>query len=62
MTDASRKEQLEALQREIQDRALRLTDLEVIIQDYNRERQRLLEEIIVLKEQLWELMADQTDE
>ncbi len=62
MTDASRKEQLEALQREIQDRALRLTDLEVIIQDYNRERQRLLEEIIVLKEQLWELMANQADE
>jgi len=59
MTDISRKEKLEALQRQIQERAMRLTDLEVIIQDYQRERQRLLEEIIALKEQLWELMASQ---
>lgn len=59
MTGTSRKEKLEALQRQIQERAMRLTDLEVIIQDYERERQRLLDEIVALKEQLWELMANQ---
>ncbi len=59
MTEISRKEKLEALQRQIQERAMRLTDLEVIIQDYQREHQRLLEEIVALKEQLWELMASQ---
>lgn len=59
MTNTSRKAKLEALQQQIQERAMRLTDLEVIIQDYQRERQRLLEEIIALKEQLWELMASQ---
>lgn len=62
MASISREEQLEALQRQIQERAMRLTDLEVIIQDYKQERQRLLEEIIMLKEQLWELMASQARE
>lgn len=62
MTDLSIEEQLEKLQEEIQERALRLTDLEVIIQDYHRERQQLLDEIIALKQQFWDLIGCQRSE
>lgn len=61
MTDRPIEEQLEALQTEIQERALRLTDLEVIIRDYHREREQLLEEIIALKQQFWDLIGAQHD-
>jgi hypothetical protein len=49
------------LQREIQERALLLSDLEVMIEDYQRERLRLLEELKSLKEGLWDLTASSTD-
>lgn len=61
MTNPSIEKQLEALQKEIQERALRLTDLEVIIEDYHRERQQLLDEIVALKQQLWDLLDSQDD-
>lgn len=51
------EEQLESLRNEISERALRLCDLEVIIHDYRRERERLLEEIIQLKQQFWDLVG-----
>lgn len=46
------------LKREIQERALLLSDLEVMIEDYQRERLRLLQELRSLKEGLWELTAE----
>lgn len=61
MSDLSIEEQLATLEQEIQERALRLCDLEVIIYDYHRERQQLLEEIIQLKQQFWDLMGDRHD-
>ncbi len=61
VTDRSIEQQLETLQKEIQERALRLCDLEVIIHDYHRERQQLLEEIIELKQQFWELVGGRHD-
>jgi len=57
MSDLSVEEQLAALERQIEERALRLCDLEVIIHDYRRERERLLNEIIELKQQFWDLMG-----
>lgn len=62
MADIAIEEQLQALQERIQDRALRLSDLEVMIQDYRQERQRLLDEIIELKQQYWDLVAGWRDE
>ena len=57
MSDLSVEEQLAALERQIEERALHLCDLEVIIHDYRRERERLLNEIIELKQQFWDLMG-----
>jgi hypothetical protein len=56
------EQQLESLQNEINERALRLCDLEVIIHDYRRERERLLEEIIRLKQQFWDLIGAPHDD
>jgi hypothetical protein len=61
MVGLSVEEQLEVLHRQIQERALRLADLEVIIHDYRRERQQLLEEIVELKQQFWDLMGGQDE-
>ncbi len=56
MSDLAIEEQLEALEKKIQEYALRLCDLDVIIHDYNQERQRLLDEFIELKQQFWDLV------
>ena len=61
MAGLSVEEQLEVLHQQIQERALRLADLEVIIRDYRRERQHLLEEIVELKQQFWDLMGGQDE-
>ena len=53
---------IEDLKREIQERALLLSDLEVMIEDYQRERLRLLQELKSLKEGLWELTAEEDSE
>lgn len=58
MATPSIEEQLEALRAEIQERAMRLSDLDVIIQDYHEERQQLLEEIVQLKQQYWDLLGE----
>jgi hypothetical protein len=43
---------------QIQDKSVQLSDLEVIIEDYQRERRELLQEICRLKAALWELVGD----
>ncbi len=43
---------------QIQDKSVQLSDLEVILDDYQRERQELLKEICRLKAALWELIGD----
>lgn len=48
-------EQIEELERELQNKSLLLANLEVMIEDYRREKSRLLEEIMALKEKLWDL-------
>jgi cell division septum initiation protein DivIVA len=53
---------IEDLKREIQERALLLSDLEVMIEDYQRERLRLLQELKSLKEGLWELTTEEDSE
>jgi hypothetical protein len=52
---------IQDLQREIQERSLLLSDLEVMIEDYQHERQRLLEELRSLKEGLWDVTASDVD-
>lgn len=47
------------LKRELRDKAILLADLEVIIEDYRRERGRLLEELMSLREKLWDLEGQQ---
>ncbi len=51
------------LERDLRDRSLLLADLELIIEDYRRERSRLIEEIMSLREKLWDLkgQADSGD-
>ncbi len=58
MVKQDRAKLIQDLQREIQLRALQLSDLEVIIEDYQQERARLLDELKTLKEGLWDLTAD----
>jgi len=57
MTKRARQKLIEDLQRQIQERAILLSDLEVIIEDYQRERARLLQELRSLKEGLWDLTS-----
>ncbi len=55
--EESRRETQE-LVRLIQEKSLQLSDLEVILEDYTRERSDLLREIGRLKASLWELIGD----
>lgn len=55
MAKHDREKLIRNLQREIQERALLLSDLEVMIEDYQRERLRLVHELKSLKEGLWDL-------
>lgn len=48
-------DEIQELERELQDKSLLLADLEVMIEDYNREKARLLEELRSLREKLWDL-------
>jgi hypothetical protein len=43
------------LQKELQEKALQLADLELMIEDYERERVRLLKELTILRERLLDL-------
>jgi hypothetical protein len=50
------------LKRELREKALLLANLDVIIEDYRREKGRLLEEIMVLREKLWDLSGQEGGE
>jgi hypothetical protein len=58
MEDEETKRKRQALICQIQEKSLQLADLEVILEDYQRERQELLREISRLKASLWELVGD----
>jgi len=55
-------EQVRELKRELGEKALLLANLDVIIEDYRREKRGLLEEIIVLRERLWDLSGQEDAE
>ena len=48
-------ELLNSLQQELQAKSLMLTELELIIEDYERERAKLLKELTALKERILDL-------
>jgi hypothetical protein len=58
MQDEEIREKTQELVRQIQEKSLQLSDLEVILEDYARERTELLREIGRLKASLWELIGD----
>ncbi len=58
MPDEETKQKRQELVRQIQEKSLQLSDLEVILEDYGRERSELLREIGQLKASLWELIGD----
>jgi hypothetical protein len=55
------EELIKELERDLQDKSLMLANLEVMIEDYRRERSRLLEELMSLREKLWDLTCQQGD-
>ncbi len=55
------EELIKELKRDLQDKSLMLANLEVMIEDYRRERSRLLEELKSLREKLWDLTSQQGD-
>ena len=54
-------EQVGELELELQEKCRLLADLEVIIEDYRREKSKVLEEVMALKEQLWDLTGQERD-
>ncbi len=58
MNDAETKARVAELVQQIQDKSVELSDLEIILEDYARERRELLREIGELKASLWELIGD----
>jgi hypothetical protein len=54
-TGDQHEQQVREVERELRERALLLANLEVIMEDYRREKSRLIEEIMALREQLWDL-------
>ncbi len=58
MQDEGTKDQVRELVRQIQEKSLQLSDLDVILEDYSHERSQLLREIGRLKAALWELVGD----
>ena len=58
MEDGATKQRAVELIRQIQEKSVQLSDLEVILEDYERERRALLREIGNLKASLWELIGD----
>ncbi len=48
-------ELLNSLQQELQAKSLMLAELELIIEDYERERSKLLKELTALKERILDL-------
>ncbi len=58
MDDGDKTMRAQELARQIQEKAVQLSDLDVILEDYQRERKALLREIGQLKASLWELIGD----
>jgi hypothetical protein len=58
MDDEETRETMQVLINQIQEKSVQLSDLEIVIEDYQRERQVLLREIGQLKASLWELSAE----
>jgi hypothetical protein len=58
MSDEEIKLTIQGLIRQIQEKSVQLSDLEIILEDYERERRALLREIGDLKASLWELSAE----
>jgi predicted nucleic acid-binding Zn-ribbon protein len=54
-------DELKALEKELKEKSLALASLEVMIEDYRRERSRLLEELMSLRERLWDLTGQEQD-
>jgi chromosome segregation ATPase len=54
-------EEIKELERELQDKSLLLANLEVMIEDYRREKSKLIEELMCLREKLWDLTGQQRD-
>jgi hypothetical protein len=50
-------DQIEKLERELQKKSLLLANLEVMIEDYRREKSRLLAEVTSLREKLLDMTA-----
>ncbi len=58
MDEEETRRRTDALVQQIQEKSVQLSDLEVILEDYQRERKELLQEICRLKASLWELIGD----
>lgn len=58
IVDEQTRGRTEELIQQIQVKSVELSDLEVILEDYQRERRELLQEICRLKASLWELIGD----
>lgn len=58
MDDEETQKTIRDLINQIQDKSIQLSDLEIILEDYQHERQALLREIGQLKASLWELSAE----
>ena len=58
MGEDETQQTIQDLIRQIQDKSIQLSDLEVILEDYERERRELLRDIGRLKASLWELSAE----
>lgn len=54
-------EELEELERELQNKSVLLANLEVMIEDYRREKSKLLQELMDLREKLWDLTGQTKD-
>jgi hypothetical protein len=56
---AGNSDQIEELERELQNKSLLLANLEVMIEDYRREKSRLLAEFASLREKLLDMTAQE---
>jgi predicted nucleic acid-binding Zn-ribbon protein len=60
-SEERKADKVTALEKELKDKSLALANLEVMIEDYRRERSRLLEELMSLRERLWDLTGQEQD-
>ena len=58
MDEDQTRQRTRDLVQQIQEKSVQLSDLEIILEDYQRERRELLREIGQLKAAVWELIGD----